>query len=94
MFEHIFAVDLLFGEKLDDLMRTVVMLAQAATMYVRARKANACRGFPALDVLMKTIIYSLVGGPAGAAVGLIWERDKLLLKQKNKINPERIKTSK
>jgi hypothetical protein len=77
----------------DYLIGTAAMLAWAATMYVRARKEHTGHGSPALDILMKIIMYSLLGGPGGAAVGLLWERDKIVLSQTGESKPKPISTS-
>lgn len=73
----------------DYLIGTAAMLAWAATMYARARKLHTRHGYSALGILMTIIIYSLLGGPMGAAVGLMWERDKIVLSRadERKNNP-------
>jgi len=50
----------------------------ATVVYLRARSARRL-GDSAMDMLRKAASYFLIAGPIGIAVGLIWERDELLL---------------
>ena len=65
----------------DEIVGSTAVLLWASFMYVRAHhQLNTTK-----DWLQNTVIFTLVtvvAGPAGAAVALIWARDELVLKQK------------
>ncbi|KAL3426457.1 hypothetical protein PVAG01_03248 [Phlyctema vagabunda] len=53
---------------------TAASISWAAAVYRRARP-----GYNRVALSWKILKYTLAGGPVGAAVGLIWERDEFLL---------------
>ncbi|KAI9732729.1 MAG: hypothetical protein M1818_007463 [Claussenomyces sp. TS43310] len=64
--------------------------AQLIWAVVLYRKARTTIGLETLwvDTIKRALFYLLIGGPIGIAVGMIWERDELLLGLESKMGEE------
>ena len=65
----------------DEIVGSTAMLLWASFMYLRARNPYITTTNWLQDVVMFTLV-TVLAGPAGTAVALIWARDELVLKQK------------
>ena len=62
----------------DHVIGTASMIVWATTLYMRTKQELGL-GYDWSHTLWRIIMYAFGGGPVGAAVGLLWERDELLL---------------
>lgn len=63
----------------DELVSSVASVVWAASLYLRDTRTKGGRRFGLLGVVVRAVGWSVVGGPAAAAVGLVWARDEGVL---------------
>jgi hypothetical protein len=63
----------------DYVIGTAATALWAMTLYLNARGSLIMQE-PWMPILARTMTYALAGGPMGVPIGLLWERDEMILK--------------
>ncbi|KAF4544453.1 Atma protein [Lasiodiplodia theobromae] len=63
----------------DELVSSVASVVWAATLYLRDTRTKGGKRYGVVGVVLRAVGWSVVGGPAAAAVGLVWARDEGVL---------------
>ncbi|KAK0637819.1 Citreoviridin biosynthesis protein D [Lasiodiplodia hormozganensis] len=63
----------------DELVSSVASVVWAGTVYLRDTRTKGGKRFGVLGVVVRAVGWSVIGGPAAAAVGLVWARDEGVL---------------